>query len=129
MADKLMCQDLQNQIIDKLQLVTGANGVTTTCFEIAADQDAENTKLMDYLLTFGAWDCARHWEDCQPFLEEFFSSLNAQVVFRMVTKIHEYDLDKKAVDPNKIDSCKWHEHEPGFEGSCNPAPNKKRRTC
>lgn len=82
---------------------------------------------MDYLLSDMALLCSRHWEDNRDNVKSFFSRVNHEVSFRFVEKLREYDGNKKAKHPKELDSCKWHDHEPGFEGSCNPAPNKKRK--
>lgn len=126
-ADKLMCPDMKNLIVDNMQPIAAAEDIPCLCFKIVADHDAENSKIMDCIMSFAAYACSHHWEEAQKFLEYFFSKFSAHVAYRMVAKVREYDLDKKAVPPEKVDTCEWHEHEQDFEGSCNPAPSKKRK--
>lgn len=125
-ADKLMCQDLQNQIIDNLQSLE-KGGPSEQSIQVLIAHEFEDSKLMDYLLSALAHTCSRHWQVNETWLKQFFSSTNGDIVYRLVAKIREYDGNKKGKSPKDLDSCKWHEHESGFTGSCKTNPGQKRK--
>lgn len=118
-----MCRALQNKVIDSLGSIPFKSWVTAVAdFSLILESDFGDIKLMGFMLARTAYLCALKWSQNRKFMKALINRLDSDHTFRFLEWMHNYEGSgiHYATDPGKDNPGKWHEHEPGFEGTCNP---------
>jgi hypothetical protein len=126
-ADKMMCSELQNQIIDFLHdfyTQPADNRFYPVRALVLSGKD--DSKLMQMLLQIYAHRLALGWYENTKHVQSFFESYDGKLSHRLMSYILESSKTKR-LNPYKDNPCKWHQHDSDSEGSCAKKTTKRRK--